>query len=257
VALEQQRQGAAGRGDFVGERASTLRLVELLSKEGDAERSRDLLASWVARNPQDGAALRSLLALDTAAERWREVAETCNRLIEVEEGDARVDVALRLADACAKAGAPIAARNGLERVFQQQPGNAQLRAELRKLYEQIGAHREHAELYLREAESAADDASRFEPLKRAGELLLVSAKDAEAAITPLESALRIKAGEHESTILLADAYTATGRLEDATNLINEGALEGGGGPSAADGARRGGGGRSERGDGVARRGVRR
>jgi tetratricopeptide (TPR) repeat protein len=224
AALEQQRSAAAGRGDFEGERSATLRLVDILAQTGEPDRSRELLAAWSERSPQDIAALRALLALDTAAERWRDVAMACNRLIDLEEGDAKIEAALKLADACSREGAPMAARAGLERAFAAAPNSTALRDHLRKLYEQIGAHREHAALYLREAAGAADDAARFEPLKRGGELLLVSAGDAEAAVEPLETALRIKPGEHETTVLLSDAYTATGRLQEATDLIN-GAIE--------------------------------
>lgn len=220
AALEQQRSAAAGRGDFEGERSATLRLVDILAQTGEADRSRELLAAWSERSPQDIAALRALLALDTAAERWRDVAMACNRLIDLEEGDAKIEAALKLADACSREGAPMAARAGLERAFAAAPGSTALRDHLRKLYEQIGAHREHAALYLREAEGAPDDAARFEPLKRAGELLLASAGDAEASLEPLETALRIKPGEHETTVLLSDAYTVTGRLQEATDLIN-------------------------------------
>lgn len=220
AALEQQRGAAAARGDFEGERSATLRLVDILAQTGEPDRSRELLASWTERSPQDTAAIRALLALDTAAERWRDVAMACNRLIDLEEGDAKIDAALKLADACAHEGAPMAARAGLERAFAAAPSSTALRDHLRKLYEQIGAHREHAALYLREAAGAADDAARFEPLRRAGELLLVSAGDAEASVEPLETALRIKPGDHETTVLLSDAYTATGRLQEATDLIN-------------------------------------
>ncbi len=219
-ALFQQRNAASDRGDTDMLRASTLRLVDILKQMGEAERSRDLLASWAEQNPHDGAALRALLDLHIAAENFRSVAEICNRLIDIESGDAKVDAALKLADACTREGVPMAARLGMERAFSAVPTNTALRDQLRKLYEQIGAHREHAALYLKEAEGLGEDPARFEALRKAGELLLQSASDAESAISPLEEALRIKPADHETTILLADAYTLTGRLQEATDLIN-------------------------------------
>ena len=56
------------------------------------------------------------------------------RLAEVVEGDAIVEVALRLADACERAGRLEEALNGLERALQAAPDNTAIRLRLREIY---------------------------------------------------------------------------------------------------------------------------
>ena len=55
----------------------------------------------------------------------------------------------------------------LETVFRDNPAEPHLRDHLRRIYEEIGAHRELAELALTEADHAGDQAERFAALRRA------------------------------------------------------------------------------------------
>jgi len=79
--LERWRAAAGKRDDRAGERAATLRLVDILGKEGAAEQARHTLAGWVERAPDDTEALRTLMAMDTEGGRWETVIETCTKLV--------------------------------------------------------------------------------------------------------------------------------------------------------------------------------
>jgi thioredoxin-like negative regulator of GroEL len=128
---------------------------------------------------------------------------------------------LLLVGACARAGYPAdAARHVLEQVFLDHPQDARLREHLRRIYEQSGAHRELANLYLGEARAAADPADRFAGLRRAGTLLLESAADAAAAIAPLEAARDLRPRDNEVAMLLADAYIQAGKLQEAADFLD-------------------------------------
>jgi tetratricopeptide (TPR) repeat protein len=219
AALEHWLSRAYSRGDQAAERAATLRLAEVLKLAGDVARARELLASWTERAPNDQEALHALADLDEAAGAWDAVAYTCGRLLHVEQGEAAIATVLRLADACERAGRTEEARPALEHVAYQHPESPELRARLRKLYEQIGARRELADVILREANESSDPAAKLERYKQAGALLL-AAGDAAAAAPALEAALAIRPGDHETTVNLTDAYVATARLEQATALVD-------------------------------------
>jgi tetratricopeptide (TPR) repeat protein len=209
---------AAARGAHDAERALTFRLVAVLEAHGAAQRARDALAAWLARVPNDVDALRAVVALDATGERWPDVIDACNQLVQLEEGETQVGVALRLDAAAAALGQPDLARAGLERVFFAQPGDERVRERLRALYAVTGADRELAVVLLSDAESATDPALRFEALRRAG-TLLVRAEDPASALAPLVAAYDLRPDDHEVTVTLVDAYTATGAHAEAGQLL--------------------------------------
>lgn len=216
--LDVARRRAAEAGAFDAERALTVRLVQVLSENGDPARARELLAGWVARAQGDLEALRALVLVDTQTERWEDVLQTCIALVQLEEGEAQIDAGLRLADAATSAGRPEDARAGLEHVFAAQPADERVRERLRALYSATGADRELAIILLADAEASADPQVRFEALRRAGELL-VRAGDPGSALTPLVAAYDLKSDDHELTVALVDAYTATDAHAEAGQLL--------------------------------------
>jgi tetratricopeptide (TPR) repeat protein len=218
AALQRWRDRAGRGGDLAAERAATMRLVEVLVAAKDEDGARDALVGWIAADPTDREALRALRGMDEVAGRWSEVAESCQRLVALSRGAERIDAAVRLAEACVRAGDPAAARAGLEQAWAADPSPT-LRQELKKLYEQIGAHGEHAQMLLAEAEATESDAARYPLLIAAGELLLHAAEEPAEALGPLRAALAIKPDDPEANILLVDACVAGGLLEEATKRL--------------------------------------
>lgn len=217
--LERVRARAEARGDTTVERTMRLELAAARAEAADLEGARPLVTELLRREPKDREALRLLAQIEERAERWDAATVAYRRLIPLEEGDLAVDTALRLADACERAGRLADARGALERTRTAAPNDEALRLRLVRLYESIGAFRELAEISLADARAAADDETRRTHLKRAGSLLLQDGSDTEAAIDALVDAHALSTDDIECTLLLADAYTVAGRTEDAQALI--------------------------------------
>ena len=220
AALDQQRIAAAEHEDAETERSATLRCVEVMMSQSEREEASQLLSDWTERSPEDVDALHLLRDLDAADERWDGLAHTCAQLIELESGEAQVDAAASLLTACEQLGDPGGARETLERVWAQQPDNARIRGEVRRLYEQIGAHAELAKLLLEEAAEMEDLEQKVGYLRWAGEALL-SVGDITAAIPAITQVLEIKPDDANARCLLADATTLMGRYDEATALLDE------------------------------------
>jgi len=212
--LRRQRSLAAADGDRDLERAITLRLVEVLLVQSQSELARDLLEQWVERESEDVEFMYMLRDIDTNDQRWDALARTCTRLIGIAEGEAQIDAGLRLAYACEQAGRPEDARKGLERVLRNQPGNSDIRTELRQVYERAGAHAELARLLLEDADAIEKEPARISLLRRAAELFL-SAGDADAAIPVYTKILDLEPGDHGTIIAAGELDQADAMIDDA------------------------------------------
>ncbi|MFO0661437.1 MAG: tetratricopeptide repeat protein [Polyangiaceae bacterium] len=224
-ALGSRLQRARERGARDVERDTTHRLVKLYLDAKQADDARALLGDWLAREPSDLTAAKQLLELDSLAERWDAVAAGWARLIELTVGEERVNAVLQLADACDRIGRSEDARAPLERVLRAEPSSAALRARIQKLYETIGAYRELADLHLISAQQATTNPEQIAHLAEAGKLLLYSLNDPAAAAVPIFEALSKHPADHELTVLLVDAYLASGQLPAATQILST-AIEG-------------------------------
>jgi tetratricopeptide (TPR) repeat protein len=220
AALDQQRIAAADGDDAETERSATLRCVEVMMSQSEREEASQLLADWTERSPEDVDALHLLRDLDASDERWDGLARTCAQLIELESGEQQVDAAAMLLTACGQLGDAGGARESIERVWEQQPDNVRIRGEVRKLYEQIGAHAELAKLMLEEAADMEDEEQKISYLRWAGEALL-SVGDMKAAIPALTQVLEVKPDDASARCLLADANTLMGHYDEATILLDE------------------------------------
>jgi tetratricopeptide (TPR) repeat protein len=218
-ALLARREAAIEARDETAERQATLRAVEVMLARGERERASALIADHTRRAPDDVEALRRQRDLDTADGRWRAVAATCRRLVELEHGPAQIDAALGLSHACHELEEPEAAREGLEHVRRVQP-SPQVRSELRRIYARLGDQHQLARLLVEDAGELEDVTERSELLGHAGRILVDLGAVAEA-VPPLEEALRLAPGAPESTVTLADAYLLDGRLADAERLLAE------------------------------------
>ena len=221
AALDAARVDAATRRDDEAERAATMRLIEVLPTAGDEARAASLLADWAESHPDDVLILERLAAQHEGGGRWAEAAEVWQTLVVRLEGEQRTAAALRLADACEQAGTPQDARGGLEHAYQSARDNAPLRHRLRAVAAAEGASQDVAALWMDEAEFATDDGVRFEALKRAAESWLEPAGDPSQAIPLLQRALEARPNDHDTTVLLSDAFTMTERLEEASRLLEE------------------------------------
>jgi len=135
-----------------------------------------------------------------------------------------VDAALALSHAHLELGNPEGARPGLEHAQQQQPENAQIRAELRRLYEHIGDQHALAKLLLEDAQGTEDKAEQVEMLLKAGQIF-VDLGDAAAAVPALQKVLELQPGDSSTIVALCDAFIITEDYDAAHELL-DGAIDG-------------------------------
>jgi tetratricopeptide (TPR) repeat protein len=210
---------AIARAEPPEDRRLTLRLVELLEAVGDSHGARARLSELVREAPGDLMALRRLAELSTRSSNLEQAQEALLRLVEVEEGDELVTTALRLADASEQLGRPGDARAGLERALSVDRRRPDLRQRLVSVYEALGLTRELADMLLDDARSTRDANERKRLLQRAGELLLSSDGQGEAAVRILELARQQDPESVEIVALLARAYSQAERSDDALALL--------------------------------------
>ena len=210
---------ASSAGDAPAARLLRLRLAHVLPSAGDAEAARAILVDLLKQDPKDLAALRALASLEWGLERWEAAIAALKRLVGLEEAEATVDTALRLSDACERAKRPGDARGALERARSVAPHDRGVRQRLERLYDQMGAYHELAEMVLEDARGSGDVADRFQRLLRAGALLLERAGDPADSIEALEEARALRPLDPECAAILADAYALSGRAQDALAVL--------------------------------------
>jgi golgin subfamily B member 1 len=198
-----------------------LRLAQILSKAGDAEGARNHLGDLLRKDPKDKSALAALAQLEHRAERWDAASATYRKLLALEEGEALVETALRLADTCDRAGRLPDARGGLERALRVAHTHPELRRWLRTIYNITGASRELAGFVLEDAAIAPDVSGRFSLLMQAGRLFLDSDDGADKAIEVLIQAQSLRPEDHEVTTLLGEALAAAARYDEARTTLSE------------------------------------
>ncbi|MFV8756331.1 tetratricopeptide repeat protein [Nannocystaceae bacterium ST9] len=218
-ALEAQRMAAAGSSDTDAERPATMRLVELRIAAGEREAARELLAEWVDRQRRDLEALHALRRLELDMSNWEGLQKVSGRLVALEAGEAQVEAALLLARACRELGRPADARQGLEFARRKQPEIRSLRTALQEIYAAIGADKELADLLIEQVSDHDDNPTKLDLLRRAAKLYF-GIGDAAAAAVPLRAILEIDPTDAESVGLLADAYTNSGQLDAAEQIID-------------------------------------
>jgi tetratricopeptide (TPR) repeat protein len=213
------RQLATEEGDEPKAAALVLRLTELLTQTGREEEARGELMALLERSPDNKDALAALADLEERSEQWAAASETYARLAALAEGADLGKVAIKLANACEKAGDLPRARAGLERANLIDPRDEAVREKLREVYEKSGAARELAEMSLDEAREATDDETRHALLVRGASVLLKNEVDPEVAFAAMTEARALKPADIETAGLLADALLSLGRHEDAADQL--------------------------------------
>jgi tetratricopeptide (TPR) repeat protein len=216
--LERARKDAEQRGAGKRERELTLRLVTTLHQQGDVQRPIELLIGWVKRVPQDIEALRALLQLLTAAQRWDHVIKVADALLGSDDPQVLAPIAERLVAAARGVGQPGLARKGLEKALERDPKQLRIVQLLLDIYQETGEKRALAELMMRYMSPNDPPEKRFEALRRVGQLLL-DAGDVEGALRPLTQAFEIKPDDVPTVLFIADAHIAARRFQQAQDLL--------------------------------------
>lgn len=207
-------------GNLENEKTVVFQLYDVLDHGGKKDEMRDLLRDWLVRDPHDINSWKRLMKLESDATRWDKVAEICEHLINITEGEEQLKAAVWLSQACAVSERLEAAQHGLEIVYAKNPSNENLRAELKKVYEKIGAEGSLAAMLVEDAAAATDDAERAKLLKKAGTSYM-AAGDTETALSVLTEAMALTPEDFETALSLIDAYIDRGELDMANALTDQ------------------------------------
>jgi len=219
-ALQQKRKRAVDQEDRELERDALSRLVNVMLAQEKRSEAAGLLLEWVDRDPEDTKILHLLLGLYEGAGQHEDVAKVCSRLIDLEKGDAQIELGQRFAEACVLAERPDAARVQLEQIYLRQPDSEEIRSELRRVYELSGAQKELAMMLKEDADKVEDETERAELLRKIG-MVLLSIDEIEEAAPALKASLEILPGDPEATAALADVLLADGDIGGATEMLDE------------------------------------
>jgi tetratricopeptide (TPR) repeat protein len=217
-ALERFIARCAADGQAGPERGATFRLSEIFTARGDAAGAQKLLFRWVESHPDDHEALRILRARFEADQDWKQAAQICARLLQVETGEARVEAALALSEASEKLGRPADGIAPLEKVLAALPGHRGVLSRLVRLYELTGNGRRAGALMVEIGDHEEDEDARFEALTAAATTLMREDDPAEA-FTALEKAVQIKPKDRIARRMLAEASLAAGLFQEAAEVL--------------------------------------
>ena len=200
-------------------RAMRLRLAQMLAGAGEIEEARTLLTELLRTDSRDKLVLRAAGKLEEDTQRWDAAIAVYRRLVGFDDKEGVAETALRLLHCCEQAGRIADARGGLERARIAAPEAKELLGALERVYEATGALAELAGLALEQAAATGDVAGKFTLLVKAGAMFVQDPQNVERAIAPLEEARSLRPTDLDCIALLADAYTATGKFAEATEVL--------------------------------------
>ena len=217
IALKDQYRS---EGDSEGEKECVLTLLLVLEYGEKREEMRELLITWLERDPDDINAWKRLLKIESDEENWEGIATICEKLIEITEGEEQLKAAIWLSQACSVSGNLQTAKRGLEMVFEQNPENEDVRNELRAIYEKTEALPELAKMLMEDAEDADKERDKADLLRRAGDAFF-KAGETESAMTALKKALDITPDDGDTCRTLIDIYMDREELDEANALADQ------------------------------------
>jgi tetratricopeptide (TPR) repeat protein len=218
AALAAWREDATFAKDTQAVRDSTLVLAKFLRGDGELAQALQLLEDLLGDGRPDIEVARLAAELAEVAEDLERALACARRLVGMEEGEARIDAILHLVALAERLGRPAEAAAELEGALAANPGERRLFASLAQLYERAGEHRKLAHLSFDQANRTADEDERLQLLTNAG-ALLVQAGEGSVAMMAINEALAMRPGDEGLTLLLSDAYTLAGALDDAAELL--------------------------------------
>jgi tetratricopeptide (TPR) repeat protein len=221
--LTQALERALERAEGAAHTELALKLVDALERSGDPAAARERLVELSERDSSNRAVLERLAGLERQSGNAEGAIRAYARLGELSNGEELVSAALALAKLSDESGTPEAARPLLERALESNPGHPELRAALLVVLERTGAHRAQAALLLQQALEQPQGPERLPLLLRAAELSLAG-DDLDAALEALQNARNDAPDSVEAAVLISQAYTRGGRLDQAlahlTHLID-------------------------------------
>ncbi len=197
----------------------SLRLGALLEQQWDEQGALDAYHGALDWEPKSRELLRQIVRLGMTRDDSLALGDALDALLEVEEGEDAIELALRLAQIRGRHGDAAAAAEALEHGWAARPGDAGIREELARRYTESGDFRKLADLLVRDAETRGSAAERVACLRRAADVYREQAGDARAAADVLARALEVNPRDREVLVSLIDALGATGQHARAVDAV--------------------------------------
>jgi thioredoxin-like negative regulator of GroEL len=200
---------------------TTLELGRVLGALEQIDAAVALINGWVAQNPEDKSAQLELGNLAAQREDWATAADAYRGLVPLTSGEEQLTVVSKLAEACDKLGDPLAAKDALELVHAQFPGEESVRKRLRKMYQAAKAYKGWASMLVAEAQSSTDKRQKFELLCNAGDLYRQAEEGAlEEARAVYAEALTLE-DDAKTIVKLVDVEVQLEHIEEAASRLDE------------------------------------
>jgi tetratricopeptide (TPR) repeat protein len=228
---------AKERGDGDAELRLTLRLAEVYeTRLSDAAKALSTYEAVLEKAPDHRGALEAVARLSEARGGWDRAAAALSKLEGAAEGARAVELALRLAEAHAKRNDAEGVEDALVRALAHDRDNEEVRARLRAAYEKSKKWEKLAALFVEEADRIREKNPDVAPasgtppapiaeqvrwLRRAAEIHVKERSAPADAVPLLERASDLVPHDREVLLLLCDAYTASGKERDATQVLEK------------------------------------
>jgi tetratricopeptide (TPR) repeat protein len=216
--LQAQIDAAKDRGDGEAVGHLSIRLGELLQTSWDEQGALQVYQVALDWNPKNRDILRRIVSL--APSDGPGLPDALEQLIGLEEGEASVALALRLAEIRADQGDGAGAESAIERGFARCPTSARLREKLIRQYTENQCWHKLAELHARDADAQPNPADRISGLRAAARMLSERASDSRAAASILARAYDLEPTSRELLAELLATLEATGDHASASELLS-------------------------------------
>ncbi len=221
--LEGRARDAESAGDAALELDVLVRLGSVhVEQLGDTEKAIGIYQRVLEREPSHVGVLSALVELHRQREDWAQVADTLERLGNVQEGEQAIATANALAElAEEKLGDADRAERALRRAYDLDPSSTEAREALKAHYEKHGRAAELAEMLSLDEQETQDPKEKVKLLKRIAELYAGPMNDPGAAAPYLERASQLDPEDREVLLPLCDLYIAAGRQTDAIPVLEQ------------------------------------
>ena len=214
--FSQQIDLAKDRGDVAAELSYSVKLGEVYEvRLNDTKRAIDTYLAVLERDGKHKGALFALARLYEHRSEKAEAAKMLDAYLGQVSGEEAVKTALRLADLHATLKDDASVRKALERGLDADDKAPEVRARLLALYEKQQAWAELAAIITGNAEMATAVPEQIMLFRKAADIHSQKRNEPGSAATLLEKASALKPDDRDLLLALSDAYTASGRSQEA------------------------------------------
>ncbi len=220
--LSEQISAAQSRGDTDAELDFEVRLAEVYeSKLGDVGRATEAYRRVLDRDAQHRGALAALVRLFEQAGDWQNAIPLLERQAAAADGEHKLAVQLKLADAWLSVDAKERAVEALEVALGLAPTDSELRSRVRKAYEEAQSWDKLGRLVGDSAKHESDDKQKVALLAEAAAIFSKKLDDHGQAAALLEEAIQLAPSDRALLLELCDEYSASGRSQEAISTLEK------------------------------------